>query len=246
MIRLNKLIAAAGLASRRQADLLIQQGQVRINGKLVTGLGIQVDPQSDLVTVGDQVLRPEQPAHYLILNKPPGYLTTVSDPFGRPTVMELLPQLNSRVYPVGRLDYDTSGLLFFTNDGEMTLALTHPRHMVAKVYLATVLGIPTNEALQQLATGIFLEDGPTAPAKIGIKSVGDGKAIVSLTIREGRKHQVKRMLQAIGHPVTQLQRIAMGPLTLAGLESGCWRHPSESELAALFKLKAQLKQETIN
>jgi pseudouridine synthase len=245
MIRLNKLIAAAGIASRRQADLLIQQGQVRVNGKTVTEMGRQVDPQSDLVTIGSQVVRPEQTADYLILNKPPGYLTTVSDPFGRPTVMDLLPQLHSRVYPVGRLDYDTSGLLLFTNDGEMTLALTHPRHLVEKVYLASVRGIPTKEALQQLATGIFLEDGRTAPAKIGIKSVADGNAIVSLTIREGRKRQVKRMLQAIGHPVTQLQRIAVGPLTLGDLEPGCWRRPSKPELAALLNLKAQLKQSTI-
>jgi pseudouridine synthase len=211
MIRLNKFIAAAGIASRRQADLLIQQGQVRVNGKTVTGLGMQVDPQSDLITVGSQVIRREQAVCYLILHKPQGYLTTVRDPFGRPTVMDLLPQLDSRVYPVGRLDYDTSGLLFFTNDGALALALTHPRHLVTKEYLATVRGIPTKAALRQLAAGIVLEDGPTAPAKIGIKSIVNGNAIISITIREGRKRQVKRMLQAIDHPVTQLRRIAMGP-----------------------------------
>jgi 23S rRNA pseudouridine2605 synthase len=246
MIRLNKFIAAAGLASRRQADLLIKQGQVQINGKTITELGIQVDPQFDLVTLGTQTIHPESTAEYLILNKPPGYLTTARDPFGRPTVMNLLPPLNSRVYPVGRLDFDTSGLLLFTNDGEIALALTHPRHLVEKVYLATVRGIPTNEALQKLAAGIFLEDGPTAPAKIGINSVNGGNAIVSLTIREGRKRQIKRMLQAIGHPVTQLQRIAMGPLTLGDLGLGCWRRLSKPELAALLKLKAQLKQKTID
>jgi 16S rRNA U516 pseudouridylate synthase RsuA-like enzyme len=185
MIRLNKLIAAAGIASRRQADLLIQQGQVRVNGKTVTGLGMQVDPQSDLITVGSQVIRREQAVCYLILHKPQGYLTTVRDPFGRPTVMDLLPQLDSRVYPVGRLDYDTSGLLFFTNDGN---------------------------------------------------------AIINITIREGRKRQVKRMLQAIDHPVTQLQRIAMGPLILGDLPAGHWRFPSRPELAALLQLKAQQKQ----
>lgn len=240
MIRLNKMIAAAGLASRRQADLLIQQGQVRVNGQLVTELGRQVNPESDLVTVGSQVVCQKAEFDYLILNKPPGYLTTVRDPFSRPTVMDLLPQLNSRVYPVGRLDYDTSGLLFFTNDGEMALALTHPRHLVEKVYLATVRGIPTNETLQQLAKGIILEDGPTAPAKIGIKNVVGGNAIVSVTIREGRKRQVKRMLKAIGYPVTQLERIAMGPLTLGALQPGAWRHPSEAELKALLQLKKTL------
>jgi 23S rRNA pseudouridine2605 synthase len=246
MIRLNKFIAAAGLASRRQADLLIQQGQVQVNGMTITELGMQVDPQSDLVTLGNQTIRPESTIDYLILNKPPGYLTTVRDPFDRPTVMNLLPPLNSRVYPVGRLDFDTSGLLFFTNDGEIALALTHPRHLVEKVYLATVRGIPTNEALQQLAAGIILEDGPTAPAKIGINSIANGNAIVSLTIREGRKRQIKRMLQAIGHPVTQLQRIAMGPLTLGGLGLGHWRRLSKLELAALLRLKTQLKQKNID
>jgi pseudouridine synthase len=237
MIRLNKMIAAAGLASRRHADLLIQQGKVRVNGRSVTELGLRVNPETDLVTLGSQVVVLGATINYLILNKPPGYLTTAHDPFGRPTVMDLLPQLNSRVYPVGRLDFDTSGLLFFTNDGKMTLALTHPRHLVEKVYLATVRGIPTNKSLQQLAAGIILEDGPTAPAKIVIKSIIAGNAIISITIREGRKRQVKRMLQAIGHPVTQLERIAMGPLTLGKLQPGCWRRPSESELTGLLQLK---------
>jgi pseudouridine synthase len=143
---------------------------------------------------------------------------------------------------VGRLDFDTSGLLFFTNDGALALALTHPRHLVTKEYLATVRGIPTKAALRQLAAGIVLEDGPTAPAKIGIKSIVNGNAIISITIREGRKRQVKRMLQAIDHPVTQLQRIAMGPLILGDLPAGHWRFPSRPELAALLQLKAQQKQ----
>jgi pseudouridine synthase len=241
LIRLNKLIAAAGIASRRHADLLIQQGRVAVNGRKVTELGLQVDPQVDLVTVDGKPTPLPAPPDCLILNKPPGYLTTVRDSFGRPTVMDLLPQLNSRVYPVGRLDKDTSGLLFFTNDGELALALTHPRHLVEKVYLAEVRGVPAKEALQRLAAGILLEDGPTAPAKLGLKSVKHGNAIISITIREGRKRQVKRMLRTIGHPVLVLRRIAFGPLTLGALPCGQWRRLFEEELAELAKLKMQLK-----
>ena len=241
MIRLNKFIAEAGIASRRQADLLIQQGQVKVNGKVVSELGTQVNPQADIVLVGNRLLVVERTAEHWILHKPPGYLTTVRDPFGRPTVMDLLPQLNSRVYPVGRLDYDTSGLLFFTNDGDLALALTHPRHLVEKVYLAKVRGIPTKDDLQKLAEGIVLDDGLTAPAKIGIEFIKNGNAIIKLTIREGRKRQVKRMMEAIEHPVLELQRTAMGPLQLGNLPVGKWRQPSEAELAELWKLKRQLK-----
>jgi pseudouridine synthase len=241
LIRLNKLIATAGVTSRRHADLLIQQGRVAVNGRKVTELGLQVDPQADLVTVDGKTIPLPAPVDYLILNKPPGYLTTVRDSFDRSTVMDLLPQLNSRVYPVGRLDKDTSGLLFFTNDGELALALTHPRHLVEKVYLAKVQGVPAKETLQRLAAGILLEDGPTAPAKLSLKSVKNGNAIIRVTIREGRKRQVKRMLRAIGHPVLDLQRIAFGPLTLGDLPCGQWRRLFQAELVELAKLKMQLK-----
>lgn len=237
MIRLNRFIALAGVASRRQADLLIQQGKVNVNGRIVSELGFQVNPETDSVTVNGRRLTAVTRVEHWILHKPPGYLTTVRDPLGRPTVMDLLPQLNLRVYPVGRLDYDTSGLLFFTNDGDLAFALTHPRHLVEKVYLATVKGIPTIDKLRKLAAGIILEDGLTAPAKIGIASVKSGNAIVKLTIHEGRKRQVKRMMAAVGHPVLQLQRIALGPLELGDLPVGAWRQPTQAELLELEKLK---------
>jgi pseudouridine synthase len=243
MIRLNKFIAAAGIASRRQADRLIQQGRVGVNGNTAAELGVRIDPDRDLVTVDGRPIALQSGFEYLILHKPPGYLTTVSDPFGRPTVMELLPELKTRVYPVGRLDYDTSGLLFLTNDGEMALALAHPRHLVEKVYLATVSGIPTKEKLVKLASGILLEDGMTAPAKIAINSVQNGNAIVELIIREGRKRQVKRMMQTIGHPVMELRRIALGPLRLGGLVPGASRPPDRAELEALMELKRKSKRD---
>jgi pseudouridine synthase len=243
MIRLNKFIAAAGIASRRQADRLIQQGRVGVNGNTAAELGVRIDPDRDLVTVDGRPIALQSGFEYLILHKPPGYLTTVSDPFGRPTVMELLPELKTRVYPVGRLDYDTSGLLFLTNDGEMALALAHPRHLVEKVYLATVSGIPTKEKLVKLASGILLEDGMTAPAKIAINSVQNGNAIVELIIREGRKRQVKRMMQTIGHPVLELRRIALGPLRLGGLAPGASRPPDRAELEALMELKRKSKRD---
>jgi 23S rRNA pseudouridine2605 synthase len=242
MIRLNKFIAESGVASRRQADLLIQQGRVGVNGNTVAELGVRIDPDRDLVTVDGRPVALQSGFDYLILNKPPGYLTTVRDPFGRPTVMELLPELKSRVYPVGRLDYDTSGLLFFTNDGEMALALAHPRHLVEKVYLTTVRGIPTKDELEKLAAGILLEDGMTAPAKVAINSIKNGNAIVELILREGRKRQVKRMMQAVDHPVLELQRIAMGPLQLGQLGPGASRRPTRSEMGALLDLKRKINE----
>ncbi|NLY74356.1 MAG: rRNA pseudouridine synthase [Firmicutes bacterium] len=239
MERLNKYLARAGVASRRRADLLIQTGRVKVNGSIVKELGVRIDPGNDLIEVdGRQVVEGNQ-FEYLILNKPAGYLSTVRDPFGRPTVIDLLPPNLPRLYPVGRLDFDTTGLLFFTNDGDLALVLTHPRHLVEKVYQVKVAGAPKDSELKKLERGIILEDGPTAPAKIAIDRIENGNAILIMTIREGRKRQVKRMLKAIGYPVLALHRLAMGPLTLGNLKPGECRRPSESELRELLKLKEQ-------
>ncbi len=241
MERLNKYLAQAGVASRRQADLLIQAGRVRVNGAVVSEMGVQVDPEGDLVEVDGQPIKNRTEYEYLILHKPPGYLSTVRDPFGRPTVIDLLPKTESRLYPVGRLDLDTTGLLFFTNDGDLALALAHPRHLVEKVYQAKVSGIPTDSELRELAKGILLEDGLTAPAKIALDRVENGNAIIVMTLKEGRKRQVKRMMLSIGHPVLSLHRKAMGPLTLGGLKPGEYRRPTEVELKELLKLKGKLR-----
>ena len=241
MERLNKFLAGAGIASRRQADRLITAGRVQVNGAVVREMGRQIDPAADRVAVDGRPVARAPEFEYLILHKPPGYLTTVSDPFNRPTVMELIPHTMTRVYPVGRLDLDTSGLLFFTNDGELALALTHPRHLIEKEYRAKVAGIPAEAALESLRRGIRLEDGPTAPAKIAIERVENGNAMVRIILREGRNRQVKRMLQAVGHPVVALQRLRMGPLLLGELGPGQCRRPTPAELAQLLELKESLR-----
>lgn len=241
MERLNKFLAAAGTASRRQADLLIQQGRITVNGQAVTALGTQIDPGRDQVAVDGNPVGRQISLEYLILHKPVGYLTTVRDPFDRPTVMQLLPQTNARLFPVGRLDLDTAGLLFFTNDGDLALALAHPRHLVEKIYLARVAGIPAQDRLQQLASGILLADGRTAPAKVALENVEKGNAMIRIVLREGRKRQVRRMCQAIGHPVLELQRIAMGPLRLGSLQPGEYRRPTGAEMRELVKLKEALQ-----
>ncbi len=242
MERLNKYLAQAGVASRRQADLMIQTGRVKVNGKTVLEMGVQIDPDKDLVEVDGQPIKKRVQYEYLILYKPPGFLSTVRDPFQRPTVIDLLPKTTTRLYPVGRLDLDTSGLLFFTNDGQLALALTHPRHLVEKTYRAKVSGIPADSELEKLARGILLEDGPTAPAKIALERAENGNAIIIITIREGRKRQIKRMLQAVGHPVLALHRESMGPLTLGKLKPGECRRPTETELKELIKLKEKMSR----
>ncbi|HBF38884.1 MAG TPA: pseudouridine synthase [Firmicutes bacterium] len=241
-MRLNKFLAEAGIASRRQADRFIQEGRILVNDLVVKEMGVQIDPQTDQIMVdGHLVVLPGQ-WEYLILNKPPGFLTTVHDPFGRPTVMNLLPPANTRLYPVGRLDLDTSGLLFFTNDGEMALALTHPRHLVEKTYRVQVSGMPDEQKLQNLASGILLEDGLTAPAKVALEGAENGNAMIKIIIREGRKRQIKRMMSSIGHPVMSLERMAVGPLKLGTLKLGEYRRPTEAELADLMKLKLQVQE----
>ena len=241
MKRLNKFIAEAGLASRREADTMISAGRVMVNNEVVRELGRQINPEQDRVSLDNRPVFIKQDFQYLILNKPPGYLTTVTDPHGRSTVMELLPQTNTRLYPVGRLDLDTSGLLFFTNDGALALALTHPRHLVTKVYLAKVRGVPSEAQLEDLAKGIRLTDGLTAPAKLALEAVEKGNAILRVTLREGRKRQVKRMLGSIGHPVITLQRVAFGPLQIGELALGETRSLSGPELEALMELKTKIQ-----
>jgi pseudouridine synthase len=235
--RLNKFLSSAGISSRRQADLLIKEGRVSVNGKVVYQMGVQVDFENDQVEVDGRLITLIPRYEYLILYKPPGYLSTVRDPFNRPTVMNLLPETNTRLYPVGRLDLDTSGLMFFTNDGTLALALTHPRHLVEKTYLVMVKGVPSAVSLQALSDGVMLEDGKTVPAKVALEGVESGNAILRMTIREGRKRQIKRMMNLVGHPVISLHREAMGPLRLGGLKPGESRRPTDLELQELLKLK---------
>lgn len=224
-MRLNAYLARAGVASRRRADELIRAGRVRVNGlpgELNTVVG-----RHDVVEVDGERVRRQRLAH-LLLHKPAGVVTTARDPQGRPTVVDLVPT-EPRVVPVGRLDADTTGALLLTNDGDLAHRLAHPRYGVPKVYEADVVGSPSPDALERLRCGVELDDGPTAPAEARI--LGPGR--IELTLHEGRKHQVKRMCEAVGHPVRSLHRSRYAGLGLDGLEPGEWRELSATELAEL-------------
>ena len=224
-MRLNAYLARAGVASRRGAEELIRAGRVRVNGE-VAGLATFVE-RTDRVELDGRPLELE-PLAYVLLHKPAGVVTTASDPHGRRTVVDLL-NLQQRVVPVGRLDADTTGALLLTNDGPLAHRLMHPRYEVDKVYEVEVERNPDDEALRRLAEGIELDDGPTAPA--GVRRVGPSR--LELTLHEGRKHQVKRMCEAVGHPVRRLHRLRYAGLTVAGLDPGEWRELTREEVAAL-------------
>ena len=204
-----------------------------MNGQTISLLGTQVDPETDAVTVdGEQVHLAEK--RTLLLHKPAGFITTCSDPNARDTVMRLVPAVPG-LHPIGRLDKDTTGLLLFTNDGALTFALTHPKHVVEKTYHAWVEGVPDDAALARLRTGIELADGPTAPAEVRRLHTRNGRTEVELVIHEGRKRQVRRMLFAVGFPVVGLARVRVGPLTLGDLPEGRWRDLSAEEVATLYR-----------
>lgn len=234
--RLQKVISQAGVASRREAEKLILEGKVRVNGKVVTTLGTKVEDR-DRVSVDGKRLRSERPV-YVLLNKPRGVVTTLHDPEGRHTVADLVKEIPERIYPVGRLDYHTEGLLVLTNDGALANALMHPRHHVPKVYEAVVLGLVPEEKLDQLRTGIELEDGKTLPAEIYVlgKDLEKKQTHVQITLHEGKNRQIRRMFEAIGHPVRNLKRIKMAFLNLQGLGRGRYRLLTEEEVQQLKQL----------
>ncbi|WP_003543809.1 pseudouridine synthase [Desulfotomaculum nigrificans] len=234
--RLQKVLARAGIASRRRCEELIVAGKVKVNGKAVTALGTKVDAAKDKIEVNGQPVTASQPKVYFMLNKPRGYVTTLHDERGRKTVIDLLEGIEQRVYPVGRLDYDSEGLLLLTNDGELTNALTHPKHKVPKTYLVRVEGVPEPAKLKAMARGLVLADGPTAPAQVRLAGVRDNRALLEITIHEGRNRQVRRMCEHIGHPVLRLKRIRVGPLVLEGLKPGQFRPLTEVELKKLWSI----------
>ncbi len=211
MIRLQKILSAAGVASRRTAETLITQGRVRVNGKVVTELGTKADPATDEIKVDERRLPKPKHTHYILLNKPRGYITSRSDPQHRPTVIELLARggVSDYIYPVGRLDYDSEGLLILTSDGDLAARLTHPRHGVAREYEVRLRGVPDNHALERLARGVTVDGRRTADAEVYLRRVYESESgpqgILSLIIHEGRNRQVRKMCDSIGHPVVQLQ-----------------------------------------
>ena len=227
-MRLNAYLARTGVASRRGADELIKRGRVRVNG-VTAGLNTFVE-EGDVVDLDGRLLVPQRVA-YVLLHKPAGVVTTASDPHGRPTVVDLV-EHESRVVPVGRLDADTTGVLLLTNDGELAHRLAHPRYEVDKVYEADVEGEPSDEAISRLEEGVELDDGRTAPAKA--RRLAPSR--LELAIHEGRKHQVKRMLEAVGHPVTRLHRSRYAGLTTEGVDPGKWRELTDEEVSSLREL----------
>jgi len=232
-IRLQKFLAQCGVASRRKAEEYIRNGKVRVNGRIVTEMGVKVSPD-DHVEVDGKPVKPEKKKVYIIMHKPRGYVTTVSDPEGRKTVLELVQEVKERVYPVGRLDYDTSGLLLLTNDGEFANMLMHPRHEILKVYIATVKGKPSDEAIERLKNGVKIDDYVTAPAFVRVLNVYENKTKLEITIHEGRNRQIRKMCEIIGHPVIRLKRIAYGSLDLGSLKPGEWRYLTDKEVKQLM------------
>ncbi|MDA2916647.1 rRNA pseudouridine synthase [Nitrospinae bacterium AH_259_B05_G02_I21] len=237
-VRLQTLLARAGVASRRRAERMIEAGRVAVNGRVVRTLGTKADPACDAVTVDGEPLPPVETPVYYLLYKPVGVLSTMKDQRGRPTVADLLEDIPQRVYPVGRLDADTDGLLVVTNDGAVAQAILHPRHEVTKTYRALVAGHPSRQTMARLRRGVVLSDGPTAPARARIIRRGPDETWIELTLTEGRKHQVKRMCQAVGHPVRRLRRTAIEFLTLEGLASGEVRRLRQAEIRRLRALRA--------
>jgi 23S rRNA pseudouridine2605 synthase len=235
--RLQKILSAAGVASRRLSEELIVQGRVSVNGETVTALGTKADPSVDEIKVDGRRIKVEQRRRYILLNKPRGYITTRSDPQGRPTVMDLMKGVREYIYPVGRLDYDSEGLLILTNDGELAARLTHPRHEVDKVYEARVKGVPDEHTLDRLARGVTIDGRRTAPAKVRasdpIVKGGGEQTIITLTIHEGRQRQVRRMFETVGHPVVRLKRVKIGPIEDPHIPPGHWRELTPQEVTRL-------------
>jgi 23S rRNA pseudouridine2605 synthase len=232
-MRLQKYLARCGVASRRAAEVMIREGRVTVDGLAVTDMGRQVTG-TERIAVDGQPVVPEERKVYVVLHKPEGYVCTVRDPQGRPTVMALVADLKERVYPVGRLDWDSSGLLLLTNDGDFAYRLTHPRHEIAKCYLALVEGVPSGHELNTLRRGVMLDGRLTAPAEVWCTPLNPQISEMEIVIHEGRNRQVRRMCEAVGHPVRALKRIAIGGLVLGDLPEGTWRHASEADIQLIF------------
>jgi 23S rRNA pseudouridine2605 synthase len=233
--RLQKILSRAGIASRRASERLMLEGRVTVNGATVRDLGTKADASSDDIRVDGRRVKAAERQRYLLLNKPRGYVTTRSDPQRRPTVIDLLHGVREYVYPVGRLDFDSEGLLLLTNDGDLAARLTHPRHGIRRVYEARVLGVPDPHDVDRLSRGILIDGRRTEPADVKLLPAGRNakQAALTITVREGRNRQVRKMCEAIGHPVVHLRRVAIGPIKDPQLRVGTWRELTTRELREL-------------
>lgn len=236
--RLQKVMAHAGIGSRRACEEMIKENRVQVNGKPAI-LGQKVDPRHDHIIVDGKPIGSEEEKRYLILNKPFGYITTAKEQFGRKSVLDLLPKIKERVYPVGRLDYDSEGLVFLTNDGSLAYRVMHPKFELPKTYLLQLEGKITMDAVYRLRTGVILEDGPTAPAEVQVLKSEDERSVLKLIITEGRNRQIRRMCSSIGYNVQRLTRVAIGPLSLKRLIPGEYRHLTVREIEELQRAVRQ-------
>jgi len=234
-MRLQKYMALCGVASRRKAEELILAGKVKVNGKVITELGVKIDEEKDVVFYNGQVIKKDENLVYYMINKPMGVVSTASDEQGRRNVVDLI-KTEHRVYPVGRLDIDTSGLLLLTNDGDLTYKLTHPKHEVAKIYVAKIEGTPSDTEMNQFRNGLAIEDYVTSEAKIDIVRKFDDNSIVKIEIHEGKNRQVRKMCEKIGHKVLKLRRIRIGNLSIGELKPGEYRKLTNRELEYLRSL----------
>ena len=242
MVRLQKYLADAGVASRRASEKIIAEGRVTVNGEIVREMCVQVDENYDEITVDGERIKNTVKKEYIMLNKPVGFITTVSDDKGRPTVMELVSDINARIYPVGRLDYDTEGLLLLTNDGDLTYRITHPKHDIKKTYVAEVTGDVSMDTILQLRRGVVVDGQKTSPAEVEVVGATQYGTKIEITIHEGRNRQVRKMFEALGCIVKKLRRTHEAGLTLGHLPLGKWRKLSESEVNMLKKIEAENKK----
>lgn len=236
LIRLQKYLALSGVASRRTAEKMIQEGHVRVNGVLITEMGVQVDETRDQVTVDGALVHPEEEKHYIAYNKPIGEVTTVSDPEGRATVMDKFRDYPVRLFPVGRLDYDSEGLLLLTNDGEVMNHLLHPSREVDKVYWVKASNQVTDEEISRLRRGVLVDGSLTSPAHVRLIRREAFDTVLLVTIHEGRNRQVRKMISAIGHQVVHLRRVGFGPVSLGDLPLGYWRPLTEAEIKKIREI----------
>ena len=239
MIRLNKFLAHAGIASRRKSDELIKQGLVTVNGDIIRELGVTIDEQKDVVTFKGKEIQFKERSVYLLLNKPAGVVSTVKDEFDRRTIMSFI-DVPERIYPVGRLDYETTGVLLLTNDGEMTNRLLHPRYKVEKIYRAMIDKRVRPVDLHQLRNGVMLDDEKTLPCKISEIRIIDNHSFLEINLRQGINRQIRRMFEVFGYEVEELERISIAGITAHGLNQGEWRYLSDKEI---FHLKNEVRYE---